>query len=149
MVVLDQGGVAETHPVVDPAATRTAYFCSARRPGSVLRVSRILAWVPSTAATQRGLRGDAAEVGHQVEHRPFGRQQSPGIGFDRQQRITGIQAGTVLDPSGDAVAVCAEHLVEHQKRRSTPAATPGSLVTIAAFVIASAGTVALVVTSGP
>ncbi|COX35211.1 Uncharacterised protein [Mycobacterium tuberculosis] len=34
-----------------PPPVRTAYFCSARRPGSVLRVSRIFALVPRTAST--------------------------------------------------------------------------------------------------
>jgi hypothetical protein len=39
-----------------PPPHRTAYFCSARRPGNVLRVSRTCAPVPASASTHRRVR---------------------------------------------------------------------------------------------
>ena len=53
VVVLDERGVRQRHAVVVPPPQRTAYFCSARSPGTVLRVSRMRAPVPSTASTHR------------------------------------------------------------------------------------------------
>ena len=53
MVVLDHHHVVEAHAVIVPAAGATAAFSSARRPGVVLRVSRIRAGVPATASTKR------------------------------------------------------------------------------------------------
>src|SRR5690606_20739033 len=38
-----------------PPPQRTAYFCRARRPGSVLRLSRTRALVPATASTHRAV----------------------------------------------------------------------------------------------
>ena len=50
-VFLDQMPSYSASRWFSPPPTRTAYFCASRRPGSVLRVSRIFARVPSTRST--------------------------------------------------------------------------------------------------
>ncbi len=51
VVLLDQEGVVEADAVVGAAARRDRGLLQRRRPGVVLRVSRILAPVPATAST--------------------------------------------------------------------------------------------------
>ena len=61
-----------------PPPQRTACFSSARRPGVVLRVSRMRAPVPATASHPGGgERGDAGQVAQQVERRALGGEQRP------------------------------------------------------------------------
>ena len=75
-----------------PPPHRTAYFSSARNPGSVLRVSRICAPVPATASTQvRVARRDSGQVGQQVQRGSLGRQDALGRPGQGQRRLTGHQ----------------------------------------------------------
>ena len=73
-----------------PPPHRTAYFSSARRPGVVLRVSRIAAPVPSTASTQRRVkRGNARQVSQQIQRGALGGEQRSGRSGRGQQHGAG------------------------------------------------------------
>ena len=74
------------HPVVRPAADPDGVLCSARRPGSVLRVSRMRARVLSDGVHPlSGGRGDPGEVTDQVEHRALGGEETSGVALQPQQ----------------------------------------------------------------
>ncbi len=95
-----------------PPPQRTAYFSRARRPGVVLRVSRMRAPVPSTASTQRAVSGrDARQVAQQVEHRAFDGQQPPYRTFGGQHDVAGLHAIAV---GSDDRHLCARAL-KHQR----------------------------------
>ena len=132
-----------------PPPTLTAYFCSARKPGNVLRVSRISAWVPSIAATHAAVAVATPDRWHQVQQGAFGGEQAPGRGMNHQQRIAGGDLRSIGDPSFAAITVGTEDLIEHQQCNIDAATTPGSRATRRAVAVESAATVADVVTSGP
>ena len=128
--------------MVAAAAARTAYFSSARSPGVVLRVSRIVAPVPSSASTNRRV--------------------SVAMPERRPRRLSAVRSPVrtarrgprgARRPSGrsDRVAVGGERLEAHGRDRargrrsaatSRPQTTPGSLSRICAVQVASAGTTA-------
>ena len=80
VVVLDERGVGQPHPVVGAAPARARRTSPGRAgPGVVLRVSRTTPPVPARASAHRaGQRGDAGEVAQQVERRALGGEQQPG-----------------------------------------------------------------------
>ena len=72
VIVLDQNRVVEAESVIAPPPHRTAYFSRKRQPGVVLRVSKIAARVPSTAATYRAVKvAIPLNRCKKVECRPF------------------------------------------------------------------------------
>ena len=81
-----------------PPPQRTAYFSSARRPGSVLRVSRIRAPVPATASTQARVRGgDPGQVGQQVQRGALGGEDAGGRAGEHQRGRPGHEVAAVGD----------------------------------------------------
>ena len=109
-----------------PPPQRTAYFSSSRRPGRVLRVSRMRAPVPSTASTQAGSRSRRRRGGREVERGPLGGEQAADGRADGQR---GRRPRPSRSPSGaggeDRVAVDAEHGVAAPRGRpGNPASTP-------------------------
>ena len=99
-----------------PPPTRTAYFCSARRPGSVLRLSRIWHSVPSTASTQAAVAVAMPDrwqtrlsMVRSAVSRP--RVGATTVSTDCARR----DPGAVGDRVGDLVVHSAEHLVEHEQ----------------------------------
>ena len=72
MVVLDEHAVVEAEAVVAAAPAATAYFSSARRPGVVLRVSRIAApGAGDRVDVALRQRRDAGESAEEVERHPL------------------------------------------------------------------------------
>ena len=97
-----------------PPPARTAAFSSARRPGVVLRVSRIRAPVPSTARTYaRRQRRDAAEALQEVQRGALAGQERGGAARDAQHGPPGSRHS----PSGarrsiaTSASSCAERLL--------------------------------------
>jgi hypothetical protein len=86
-------------------------------------------------------------MAHQVQHRPLGGQQ-PCVGASTTSTTRPLQRAPSSTRSFTG-SRRPEHLVEHQQRDVDARDHPGSRVTIEAVVVASAGTVASVVTSGP
>ena len=124
MVVLDQHGIVEPEAMVDAAARRArAYFCTARRPGMVLRVQQIRALWPRTASTsvavawrrRSGGPGNSAPRARRsacrAPARDAWRSRSPGASRVPSGRSTSISiAGSISRKASDA--------------RSSPATTP-------------------------
>lgn len=82
MIVLEHGPVGQVKAMIFPPPTVTAYFCSARSPGRVFRVSVMEAGVPSTSFTAR--RGGGGHPGHmlqQVQRGALPFEQEPGAPF--------------------------------------------------------------------
>ena len=85
-----------------PPPHRTAYFCSARQPGRVLRVSRTRADVPSSAVDPGGGGGgDPGEVRGEVERGALGGQQATGRSGDPHHHVARGDPGAVGEPVGD------------------------------------------------
>ena len=104
-----------------PPPQRTAYFSSSRRPGRVLRVSRMRAPVPSTASTQ-------ARVAVATPERWQTRLSAVRSAVSRPR--TGARTASATSPAAsrspsaraveDLVAVDAEHGVEHRAGGGQP-----------------------------
>src|ERR1700722_9463724 len=109
-----------------PPPTRTAYFSRARRPGVVLRVSRIAAPVPSTARTKR--RVSVATPLSRCKR--FNATRSP-VKRARAEAVTraGISFGLSSSPSGKTISTDAVNSKRWKTsaNRSTPASTIGDL----------------------
>jgi hypothetical protein len=102
-----------------PPPTRTAYFCAMRRPGIVLRVSRIRARADAQAgdrlARVEDPRARAAHRGHvirrdrrgpaerlqEIERGAFGRHERPRAAFERGDHRAGADAIPFGDMPGD------------------------------------------------
>ena len=126
-----------------PPPQRTAYFCSARQSGSVLRVSstRRLGAVERLDPA-RGGGGDAGEVGGEVERGALGGEQAAGRAGDAHDDVTGGDAG----PSGTRSVIATSSPSTTAKTRAAtprPATTPGSRAAKSAAPRASAGMVAV------
>ena len=129
-----------------PPPSRTACRSKGRRPGAVLRVSRIRQVVPATASTNRRVgRRDAAHALEQVERHPLGRQDRPRaageLGERRRRRDPRAGRGGLLpdeigveqleDPARDGKARDDARGLRHElaPRRACRAGTVVSVVT--------------------
>ena len=114
-----------------PPPQRTAYFCRARRPGSVLRVSSTRALVPSSAATQCEVAVATPERWEAKFRAVRSAVSRPRVGpDDAHDHVAGLDAGAVGDPVGD-LDVVAEHVGEDQRGDAEPgddAGLPGAEV---------------------
>ncbi len=142
VVLLDQDRVVEPGAMVRAAAAANRVLLQRRSPGVVLRVSRIVAPVPSTRSTYRdGERRDPAEAAEQVERHALAREHGagraletcddrrparpralPGEQLDRDRRIEGREDGG---------------------RAGRPQTTPGSFTSSSARQRTAAGTIAV------
>ena len=104
-----------------PPPQRTAYFCRARRPGIVLRVSRTArtGCQLSASAQLRGERGDAAQMAQQVQRAAFGGQQLAGRRIDGHQRVATPDAGAVGDELVDRRRIAADGVDHRGGHRQT------------------------------
>ena len=128
VVLLDQHRVVAARAVVGAAAARDRGLLESRSPGVVLRVSRILAPVPSTACTHvRGQRGNPGQLAEEVQRRALrgqDRARAPSI------RSTGppsrhCPSGEPLDRDGRV-----ERCGTTSAARSSPKITPGAFCVI-------------------
>ena len=133
-----------------PPPQRTAYFCRARKPGSVLRVSQD----PGPGAVERvdparGRGGDPGQVAGEVERGALGGQQPADRARDRASRTS---------PAATRVAVGSRPVTVDRRRPArsgtparrppSPATTPSSRAAeVGPTPCASAGIVATLVTS--
>ena len=79
-----------------PPPARTAYFSSERRPGVVLRVQTMRAFVCRDRRDEpRGRGGDAAEPAQEIERHALGRQHAARGPVDRSRRRAGRDARAV------------------------------------------------------
>ena len=98
-----------------PPPQRTAYFCSARQPGSVLRVSSTRADVPSSAVTQAAVAVATPErCAGEVERGALGGQQAADRSGDPHDHVSRGDPGAVGEPVGDLDAP-AHHVLEDQR----------------------------------
>ena len=125
-----------------PPPAATAAFSSSRRPGVVLRVSRIArAGAGDRLDEARGQRRDAGEVAEEVERGPLGRQQRrapgrwPAAPRPARPRATAPRPRGCRRPRPRTAA-------SPRRPRPSPKTTPGCFCTIRARARASAGTVA-------
>ena len=73
-----------------------------RRPGVVLRVSRIRVFVPASASTQARVAVATPDIMvKQVERHPFGGEQRPGIAAHRRDDLAGLDPIAVGRVEGD------------------------------------------------
>ena len=103
-----------------PPPQRTAYFCRARRPGIVLRVSRTRALVPPSASAHRAV-SEATPLRWQsrLSARAFGGEQLPGRGVDGHQLVATHDPGAVGDQLVDRRRVPADHVDHGGHHRQT------------------------------
>ena len=132
---------------LSPPPQRTAYFCRARHPGSVLRVSRTRALVPSSAATQAAVAVATPERWHAKLSAVRSAVSSPLVG--PATRITTSPADTRL-PSGTRSLISTSSPRTVWKTRAaipSPATVPASRAAKTPAPRASAEIVATLVTS--
>ncbi len=143
--------IASSRPArwLAPPPQRTAYFSSARRPGVVLRVSRMVAPVPSTAAdVARGQRRDPAEAAEQVERRALAGEHGARRALELARGGSGASVTRAPSSTQRIEARRAGRAPGTPRaRHRTPQATPGSSSSSSARQRASAGTTPSVVRS--
>ena len=130
-----------------PPPQRTAYFSSARRPGVVLRVSRMRVGVPSVSSAKR-------RVSEAIPHRRPTRlsaTRSPVSTARAGPSTTASTAGT-SETAAPSSSLCSSATVGSSAWKTaaatgTPQTTPGSSRSSSAWQRASAGTSASVVAS--
>ncbi len=116
MVVLDQGGVRQRHPVVDAAAG--AHRCLLQRTqagGGLAGVADARPGAVDGVDPGPGERRDAGQVAQQVERRALRGQQQPHRAGDLEHRLPCSGPLAVVPDAGDLEPV-AEHDVEHRER---------------------------------
>ncbi len=122
-----------------PPPQRTAYFCSARRPGMVLRVSRTVADVPSSAsAHRRVMLADTRQVTQQVQRRALGGEQQAAWERSPGRRRCRLRPGTRRRTRYSISLASGPHTV------SITAATTGSPATTPVLAGTEGGDAALV-----
>ena len=103
-----------------PPPQRTAYFCSARQPGSVLRVSSTRALVPSRASTHAAVAVATPERWQAKLSAVRSAVSRPRVGpATRMTTSPARDPGAVGDPVGD-LDVVAQDVVEDQRGDAEP-----------------------------
>ena len=87
VVVLDEGGVIQPDSLVVAPPQRTADFSKARKPGLVLRVSRMRRRAPSTSSTQRRSSSRSPTSGRDVERGALCGRATRGRARERRRRL--------------------------------------------------------------
>ena len=130
-----------------PPPQRTAYFCSARHPGRVLRVSSTRARVPASASTQAAVAVATPERWEAKLRAVRSAVSSPRVG--PATRITTSPAATLV-PSASRSVISTSSPSTSSKTTAAiprPATTPGPRAPKSAMPRASGAMVAALVTS--
>ena len=132
-----------------PPPQRTAYFSRARSPGVVLRVSRTLAFVPSSASAQARV----AVAMPERRHRMLSALRSP-VSRSRVRVVTdsSFWPASTRSPSSTCRSTSNASVQTTDSTASairSPATVPASRAVKSPVATASSGTVATVVTSTP
>ena len=127
MVVLDQDGVVEAHPVVGGAAGASRVLLPVAQPGHGLAsVENRHLVAPGDSDVLGGQAGDSRQMLEEVERGPLPGQDRGGRSRDAHHYAPGLERGSI--PQQDAAGNRGIHLVKHllgQGNATQDASLPG------------------------